>query len=285
MKRWLVACLLTLGCVSVAWAGGLELDPPEIGDGGVTWLRWKGAAPVPAVARLGERSFPLQPDGEGLAGLVGVDLQTPPGSYPIQVRPGDASGVGETLEIKLQVRAEQREVERLTLPPEMVTPKAPEVLERIEREAELLQVIYRNSSGELPGGPYQLPVDSPLGSPFGLRRILNGEPRSPHSGVDFRSQQGTPIHAPTAGRVAWTGDLYYTGSTVVLDHGGGLVSIFAHLSEIAVEPGQTLQAGERLGAVGSSGRATGPHLHWSTRLGTARVDPLAVLAALRRRSP
>ena len=123
-------------------------------------------------------------------------------------------------------------------------------------------------------------MPDPANSAFGTRSILNGQPRSPHSGADFRSAAGTPIKAPNAGRVVLAGDRYFTGNTVIIDHGLGLFSLFAHLSEVSVKEGDSVQSGEVVGKVGATGRVTGPHLHWSVRLSGARVDPLSLLAAL-----
>jgi murein DD-endopeptidase MepM/ murein hydrolase activator NlpD len=114
---------------------------------------------------------------------------------------------------------------------------------------------------------------------FGVLSIYNGETRSRHSGADFLSPAGTPIAAPAAGRVLLAQDLYFTGNTVIVDHGLGLFSLFAHLSAIEVADGAAVAAGDLVGKVGSTGRVTGPHLHWTVRLGGARVDPLSLLAS------
>ena len=118
-------------------------------------------------------------------------------------------------------------------------------------------------------------------SAFGTRSIYNGQPRSAHGGADFPSPAGTPIHAPNAGRVVLAANLYYTGNTVVIDHGLGLYSLFAHLSRIDVAEGASVDRGFVVGLVGATGRVTGPHLHWTVRAGGARVDPMAVIAILR----
>ncbi|MDX1581455.1 MAG: M23 family metallopeptidase [Alphaproteobacteria bacterium] len=148
------------------------------------------------------------------------------------------------------------------------------------RERERLDELFSGAGGAPLWQGFIRPVDDPLGSPFGLRRILNGKPRSPHSGVDFRSPRGTGIKAPARGRVVLVDDLFFTGRTVVLDHGAGLYSYYAHLEEPRCRTGETLAAGTVLGTVGSSGRATGPHLHWGVKLRGKRVDPLAVIALL-----
>ncbi|MGH7819773.1 MAG: M23 family metallopeptidase, partial [Candidatus Binatia bacterium] len=132
------------------------------------------------------------------------------------------------------------------------------------------------------GGPFVMPAEGPAGSPFGLRRFFNGEPRSPHAGIDIKAPSGAPVHAANRGRVALADELFFTGKTVVLDHGLGLFTLYVHLSEIAVEPEAIVEKGARVGRVGATGRATGPHLHFAARIGEARVDPEALLGALAR---
>jgi murein DD-endopeptidase MepM/ murein hydrolase activator NlpD len=124
-------------------------------------------------------------------------------------------------------------------------------------------------------GPFQIPIeDGRRSSSFGRRRILNGQPRSPHTGVDLGAASGTPVHAMQRGRVALDADLFFSGHTVVLDHGLGVFSLYGHLSESRVQPGRVVDAGEVIGLVGATGRVTAPHLHWAVRIGDARVDGL-----------
>ena len=123
------------------------------------------------------------------------------------------------------------------------------------------------------------PVVGPYSSPFGLKRFFNGEPRNPHSGLDIAAPTGTDIIAPTSGKVVLTGDFFFNGNVVYMDHGQGLISMFCHLSEIHVKAGDTVQKGEVIGEVGATGRVTGPHLHWSLSLNNARIDPMLFLPA------
>jgi murein DD-endopeptidase MepM/ murein hydrolase activator NlpD len=125
-----------------------------------------------------------------------------------------------------------------------------------------------------------VPVPGVPGSNFGSRSIFNGEERAPHAGVDFRGATGTPVRAPAGGRVVLAEDLFFTGQTVVIDHGLGLYSLLAHLSRLDVAPGQAVAQGDTVGLLGATGRVTGPHLHWTVRLNGARVDPLRVVALL-----
>jgi murein DD-endopeptidase MepM/ murein hydrolase activator NlpD len=122
-------------------------------------------------------------------------------------------------------------------------------------------------------GPFIWPVNSKILSPFGLRRFFNGQPRSPHSGVDLRAKDGVPIVAPNNGRIVLARDCYLSGNTLVIDHGGGLYTLYAHLSQFKVKRGAMVKKGQTIGLAGSTGRVTGPHLHWGVSLLGTRVDP------------
>jgi murein DD-endopeptidase MepM/ murein hydrolase activator NlpD len=180
----------------------------------------------------------------------------------------------------LAITAHSFPTRTLTVDDAYVNPP-PEVTERITREAEELAKIYRESATDrLWTEPFVRPVSEDANSAFGSRSVFNGEARSPHSGADFRSPAGTPVHAPNRGRVVLAKELYFTGNTVIIDHGLGLFSLFAHFSAIDVAAGETVTTGQVVGNVGATGRVTGPHLHWGLRLDGARVDPLSLLASL-----
>jgi murein DD-endopeptidase MepM/ murein hydrolase activator NlpD len=207
--------------------------------------------------------------------LIGVDLDVAPGVHAVSVAAGGLRAAHD-----LTVAPHRFPTRKLTVDPAFVTPP-PEALPRIEREAREIAAIWENSSrAKLWDGAFLPPVPDPANSAFGTRSVFNGQPRSPHGGADFLSPAGRVVVAPNAGRVALAGDLYYTGGTVVIDHGLGLLSLFAHLSAVDVHEGDMVDAGGRVGLVGATGRVTGPHLHWAVRAGGARVDPLALLSVL-----
>ncbi len=216
--------------------------------------------------------------------IVGIDLDVAPGAHAVTIRPGpplDTSAVTHTL----RVQSKAFPTRRLTVDDAFVNPP-PAVTERIEDEAARLDEIWRSSSAtRLWTESFVRPVADPANSRFGSRSILNGQPRSPHGGADFASPSGTPVRAPNTGRVVLAGDLYYTGGTVVVDHGLGLVSLFAHLSRVDVKEGQSVERGAVLGVVGATGRVTGPHLHWTLRANGTRVDPLSLIAVLGKPAP
>lgn len=211
--------------------------------------------------------------------LVGIDLETAPRTYSAEVSALHDHEVSRG-SVALRVLARKFRTRTLTVDEAFVNPP-PEALDRIAREtAELTDLWAHSATTKLWTGAFVRPVPDPANSAFGTRSILNGQPRSPHSGADFNSAAGTPIKSPSAGRVVLAGDRYYTGNTVMIDHGLTLFSLFAHLSEIQVKVGDTVSAGDVVGKVGATGRVTGPHLHWSVRLNGARVDPLSLLAML-----
>ena len=212
--------------------------------------------------------------------LVGIDLDTATGAYPVAIS-APASGTARTA-YRLMVRPKAFPTRRLTLDDAFVNPPA-SVDARIAAEAKELATLWTGSEPErLWTGAFAPPVPEPANSAFGSRSILNGSPRSPHGGADFAAPSGIPVAAPNAGRVVLAKELYYTGNTVVIDHGLGLFSLFAHLTVVDVRASQAIKAGDVIGAVGATGRVTGPHLHWAVRANGARVDPLSLLALLGR---
>jgi murein DD-endopeptidase MepM/ murein hydrolase activator NlpD len=247
--------------------------------GAVVPVRVVSAAPLESVtARVFGREFRFYPEQAGRVwrGLVGVDLSVEPGRYPLTIQPAGAA----PLVRELVVRPGNFPTRHLTVDDRFVNPSE-EARERIRRESEKLDAVWAAASPARLWKGFVMPVRGEPSSSFGKLSIVNGKPGSRHSGTDFDAAAGEPVHAPAAGRVVLAEDLYYSGNSVILDHGLGLYSALFHLSRIAVRPGDAVEAGAKVGAVGATGRVTGPHLHWSVRLGGARVDPLSLVAAVR----
>jgi murein DD-endopeptidase MepM/ murein hydrolase activator NlpD len=177
------------------------------------------------------------------------------------------------------VRPKKYLEQRLRVAPGQVE-LSPEDQARYEREREHLQKVMATFSSVAPEALAMAPpVSGRRSSSFGLRRVFNGQARAPHAGMDIAAATGTAVKAPLAARVLDTGDYFFNGGTVWLDHGGGLLTLYCHLSEITVKPGDVLRVGDKLGAVGATGRATGPHLHWGVLLNRTMVDPALFLSA------
>ena len=207
--------------------------------------------------------------------VLGIDLDQKPGAYELVARVD-----GTIVKKVLRVAPRAFPVRRLRVNPDFVNPP-PEVAARIESESHFLAEVFAHPARDpLWSAPFERPVPQPANSRFGTRSIFNGEPRNPHAGTDFLSPAGTPVHAPNAGRVLAARDLFFSGRTVIIDHGAGVFSQLAHLSRIDVQEGEMVRAGEVVGRVGATGRVTGPHLHWGVRVSGARVDALSLLAVL-----
>ena len=210
--------------------------------------------------------------------LVGIDLSARPGRVTIDVEARLADGSPLAARLPLKVNAKAFPTRRLQVAPEFVAPPPAEQA-RIERERLLLNnVLSAVSPRHLWEDGFGRPVEGEVISLFGARSVFNNEARAPHRGIDFRGAIGTPVRAPARGVVVLAEPLYFSGSTVILDHGLGVFSMLAHLSRIDVRPGALVVRGDVVGAIGATGRVTGPHLHWTLRIGAAAVDPLSVLA-------
>jgi len=222
--------------------------------------------------------FPASSPGRSTwEALVGIDLDVKPGTHPVSID-ADAGKLRTTY--NLIVAPKRFPTRRLTVDESFVNPP-PSEQARIEREAKLLSDVYHAPAAErVWTGPFVRPVAEPANSRFGTRSIFNGVPRNPHGGADFLSPGGTPIHAPNAGRIVVARSLYFSGNTVIIDHGLGVFSLLAHMSAMEVHEGDRVAAGQVVGRVGATGRVTGPHLHWAVRANSARVDPIALLAML-----
>ena len=260
----------------------VSLSPQSVDPGGITVvvIDDPGVAPARASVRLEGGSpiaFFVGADSR-LRALVGVDLATPPGRYPLVVEALSARPEGEPESVRatvtLTVRRKNFPREDLRVARKYVEPDA-RTLTRIWREqARLDAILAKHVPQRLWSGPFLIPADGPLGSPFGLRRFFNGQERRPHAGQDLRVPEGTPVIAAQAGKVVLAASHFFSGNTVVLDHGLGLFTFYFHLASFRVMEGAAVDRSELLGYSGKTGRVTGPHLHWAARLNGARVDPL-----------
>ncbi len=228
------------------------------------------------------KRFPFYP-GSGphtWQGLIGIDPEIKAGRIGIGLLTVGVDGKPVREEFSLDVRSKAFPTRRLSVEERYVTPPK-EVEERIRTESRRVEDIFSAfTDAKLWHGPFVVPVSAPASSGFGRRTILNGQPRSPHWGTDFNADPDTPVEAPNSGRIVLAADLYFSGNTVIIDHGLGLYSFLAHMSHISVAEGAEVRTGQVLGKVGATGRVTGPHLHWSLRLAGVRVDPLSLVAVL-----
>ena len=266
MRRMLPFLLCLPG---MAWAASNGFPLDDAVPGGVAVVALPASDNAPHVAFSGQKVMVVRHEGHWYA-LVGLSLDTVPGAKMLDVH---AQG-SRDMHVGFTVMPKTYAVQALTIAnPEMVNP-TPAQLKRIDREQQHLAKVtgtFRNT--RKPGLSFLWPVQGPETSTFGLKRVLNGEPKSPHSGIDIAGPTGTAIDAPADARVADVGNYYYCGKTLTLDMGQGLFSVYCHLSRIKVSPGQMVKQGQLVGKIGATGRTTGPNLHWTVRLNSVPVDP------------
>jgi len=257
-----VAAVLVTAALQIAAAGAPVVAPGTV-------VRWPGDA-VTECSAGGQSWFPVAG-----ACVYPIDLLTPAG--PLKLT-RERRGLPETIEV--EVASYPYPEQRLTVPDTTVHLSAGDEA-RAERERAEVDALWSRR------GParFTLPLHPPLepmpkAASFGARRVLNGEPRSPHTGVDLRAARGTPVHAAADGTVVLGAELFFSGRSVFLDHGGGLVTMYFHLAKVKVAAGDEVRRGQVIGTVGSTGRATGPHLHFGVRWLGARVEPTELLEPL-----
>lgn len=269
MTRLLALAMLI--CSTTAWTLPQESRVP----GGIALLHLPALPENARVILNGNQVWTLPSGNGGQLAIIGIPLDTPPGVITLQI---DSPAGSRQMDIA--IAAKDYPEQRITLPTqEHVTPSE-ENLARYAREASEQQTVYKGfriASATWPA--FITPTQGPYSSPFGLRRFFNNEPRAPHAGLDIAAPEGQAVQAPADGVIAQTGDYFFNGRTVMIDHGNGLISMLCHLSEISVQQGQPVKQGDAIGKVGKTGRATGPHLHWTVSLNNARVDPLLLLPA------
>jgi murein DD-endopeptidase MepM/ murein hydrolase activator NlpD len=313
----IVALIVACGCASVPDApepvvltGGPEVSPDRTPAASAVEPVFAAPASGPPLPTL-PLSIRISPDRPRQASVVSIRIGEPPGppleqpSVRVAGRdvtllrrgsawiglaglPVDSSGLfevevtgrrGNRLETELRViRVGYREYPATRIGISAGDRSDPEVDARIAREQQLIRSRLASSANEwLPEGPFDWPRPPIRTSPFGQRRVFNGQVRSRHMGLDLRGRRGQGTYAPAAGRVLLTGRFFYQGNAVYLDHGLGLVTAYFHFSSIEVEEGEVVQPGHLLGRVGSTGRSTAPHLHWSAYVHGASVDPESLI--------
>ncbi len=280
MHRLLSFCFIALACLFGAAHARADSFITRLLDkrvpGGIAVLALGNAATPPSAFYLEKPVMVVREEGRDWIAIVGIPLAAQ-GAQQIEVR--DADGARQlTFALGTKRYAEQHiqlKDKRMVTPP-------PEEAVRIEREMAEQARAYRSFSPNTPSNlKLDKPVAGPLSSAFGLRRFFNGEARNPHSGLDFAVPAGTPIKAPAAGKVILADKLYFNGNAVFIDHGQGLISMICHMSRIDVKVGDEVPRGGIIGAVGATGRATGPHMHWNVSLNDVRVDPAIFIGAFK----
>lgn len=251
------------------------LQPGEVV---VVTVTTRDDATAVGVTGFGVTTAAFRTDDHTWQALLGIDLDQRPGTVAVTATVTRGSTV-EHGAVSLAVAPRRFPTRRLRVNPSFVSPTA-EQQRRIAADAAFLESAWAGAGDRLWVDRFVRPVPGPANSRFGSRSVFNGQPRAPHGGTDFLSAAGTPVRAPNAGRVVCARDLYFTGNTVVIDHGLRVFSLLAHLARLDVREGDLVENGQVVGLVGATGRVTGPHLHWTLRIAGARVDPLSLLAVL-----
>ena len=253
----------------------------EVFQGDIVAIKIPGVGLTAVEGRMGKATVPFywRPNGYYTA-LVGADLEAKPGVVTLMVKGTTSSGTERNSQVTLRIKPKSFKRESFSVAAEF-DQLSPETLERIRSDQQEFSRTFMSSAPEpLWEGAFVLPLSSEVTSPFGYRRIINGTPRAPHFGVDLKAALGTSVVAANHGRVALVGDFFFSGHSVVLDHGGGLHTVYFHLAEYKVETGAPVRKGDVIGLSGMTGRVTGPHLHWGARINGARVDPFELLNKL-----
>ncbi len=278
MKKTFAVLIITLA----AMFGGLStggaaprprvvLTPRKAGPGDLLLITVKNSG-GPVEGKFAGRRIYFNPVGKAMKAVVGVDLNSEPGMYPLELL---INGAKYTSEVRIFKK--KYPLQRLTLPENKVI-LSQENEARADREQKKMGMIWAVESLRQWNGNFRNPLPGKeITTLFGVRRIINNIPKSSHTGVDLAAKEGDPVRAPNDGVVVLAEDLFYSGNSLVLDHGQGIYTMFFHLSKMNVSHGQSVKKGEVIGLVGATGRVTGPCLHWGARVQGARVDPLELI--------
>ena len=281
MPRHFAVALLACFAAGTTHAA-VDLPKESRVPGGVAIIELGAGAEPPGEVVFNAHRAPVLPGPDGWVAIIGIPLDTAPGAQAAEFRP---AGEAEPRKLEFSVAGKKYAEQHLKVQNKRHVNPEKEDLERIDREkARIDTALGTYTPGRVPELRMRPPVPGERSSSFGLRRFFNGEPRNPHSGMDIAAPSGTPIRAPSPGRVLDAGDFFFNGNTVFVDHGSGVVTMYCHLSRIDVKRGDEVDAGEVLGLVGATGRVTGPHLHWGLAVNRAMVDPALFLGPERKAS-
>ncbi len=248
----------------------MMLKPAKPGPGDIMIVTVEGVE-GPVEGKLGDKPLHFNRMNGSFKAVLGVDLHTRPGKYTLDITAKD-----KVLSRTVTIVKKRYPVQRLTLPKDMVE-LSPENEARADREQQKIAAIWPNDTSRAWEGSFINPREGEITTKFGLRRFINGIPKNPHSGVDVAAEEGQKVYAPNNGTIVMVDNHFFSGNSVVLDHGQGIFTMFFHLSKILVSEGQQVKKGEIIALVGSTGRSTGAHLHWGVRMQGARVDPLELI--------
>jgi hypothetical protein len=279
-----VRCKL-IGIAVASWATlalGIQpkfsLTPPTVGQGQVALIQIT-PPPEKLTLKAGSQNIELWDCGRAepivFCGIVSVPLDTPVGDFAVTAQWGEQSK-----SLNLSVKKGHFQVNHLKVKPSITAPSEEEQAKIAQDKKDIEAAYSMPEAGALWEGIFDLPTTGGITSQFGNQRLYNGELKSTHFGVDLRADTTTPIYAANTGKVLLARLFFMAGNMVLLDHGHGIYSSYAHLSKIEVEPGQIAKKGQQIGIAGATGRVTGPHLHWSMRANGVPVDPHSLRRAL-----
>jgi len=271
---WLLAVNVFAGAPQMV----LSLEPVEVFQGGILHIKLWGGDIAGARAVFPDRDLPLVRGRDGVfSAFWGVDLEQRPRVLDFAVEVVNGKEEKWAKRLTAYVKTKEFPTEKISVPPAADTFDSA-TLKRIEKEQALLDRLWKiHSAGRLWEGAFTAPVPGGISSQFGFRRVINGIARAPHTGADLRAALGAEVVAANGGRVVLKDDFFFGGKSLVLDHGGGLYTMYLHLSEFRAEKNARVRKGEVVGLAGMTGRVTGPHLHWAARLNGARIDPMELL--------
>ena len=270
-RELIVMLFLLVGIEAIASEPSVLISPKKIVPGGLMVVTVKTAAGMVEGSFRGKQLH-FNPANGAAKAVTGIDLNTEPGTYQLALTVD-----GTPLSRDVLIVKKKYPVQRLTLPEDMVV-LSPENEARAERDQRKMAAIWPVDSLRVWKGRFIDPLPGKaVGTPFGVRRIINDIPKNSHSGVDITADEGDPVKAPNDGVVILVDNQFFSGNSVVLDHGQGIYTMFFHLSKATVKYGQAVRKGDVVGLVGATGRATGAHLHWGVRVQGAKVDPLELI--------